>query len=221
MAYEAQGITILRGASTYASTSYTANGIDGIKFVAATTSINCTGGDFTAHFSSGMEILTNSSACPGPYIAKAVAATIISVYQPVTHTTQSTAFVITGRVMGAIGEVVSVNALTGAAAVIDVTNLQSTAKEKMMGLRDEGQVTFEMFMNATATAQQGLFDDMKNRKKNRFHIGLTDATGTEQPTKICFSGYVMSAPITAAVDNAVKRNVTIEIASAVDWLART
>jgi hypothetical protein len=123
--------------------------------------------------------------------------------------------------MGAIGEVVSINALTGAAAVIDVTNLQSTAKEKMMGLRDEGQVTFDMFMNATATAQQGLFDDMKDRKKTRFHIALTDGTGAEKPTVIAFGGYVMSAPITAAADNAIKRNVTIEIASAVDWLAKT
>lgn len=221
MAQESQGVIISRGASTYASTQITGNGLDGIKFVAGTTSINNTAGNFTGEFTTTMEFWSNSSANPGPWYAKTVAATVISMYQPIAHTTNSTAFILYGREMGAIGEVTSFNVLTGAAAVIDITNLGSTAKEKMIGIRDEGQFTFEVMFNQGASAQAGIITDLKERRKSRFAIALTDASGAESPTKISFGGFVLSAPITGAVDNALKRNVTIEIATAVDWLNRT
>ena len=43
-----------------------------------------------------------------------------------------------------IPEVKNINFRTGSAAVIDVTDLSSTAKEKRMGLADEGQCTFTL-----------------------------------------------------------------------------
>ena len=43
-----------------------------------------------------------------------------------------------------IAEVMSIDGPGGSAAVIDVTDLSSTAKEKRAGLQDEGHVSFEM-----------------------------------------------------------------------------
>ena len=43
-----------------------------------------------------------------------------------------------------IGEITDFSGPGGQAAVIDVTNLNSTAKEKLVGLRDEGQLSLSL-----------------------------------------------------------------------------
>ena len=44
------------------------------------------------------------------------------------------------EVFTSIGEVTQIGGPTGSATVIDISNLSSTRREKIMGLPDEGQV---------------------------------------------------------------------------------
>jgi hypothetical protein len=52
-----------------------------------------------------------------------------------------------------IGSVVGFNGPSGSAPIIDATHLASTAKEKVMGIRDEGQVVLDIFYNPSDTVQ--------------------------------------------------------------------
>lgn len=106
-----------------------------------------------------------------------------------------------------VGEVVDFTALTGAAAIIDVTHLQSTAKEKMIGLCDMGQITVNVNCVATQAGQVMCWTAMKNRAKRKLSIFLND-TGI---TQIDCDAYCMSMPITASVDGKITRSITFEL----------
>ncbi len=67
-----------------------------------------------------------------------------------------------------IPNVVSFQGPGGQTAVIDVTNLGSTSKEKRVGLRGEGQITMTMHYNPDDTVHQGLRADRANRVRRQF-----------------------------------------------------
>ena len=75
-----------------------------------------------------------------------------------------------------IPNVVSFQGPGGQASVIDVTNLASTAKEKRVGLRDEGQLSLSLHFNPDDTVHQGLRTDRANRTRRQFKITFTDTT---------------------------------------------
>ena len=101
----------------------------------------------------------------------------------------------------------------GAASVIDITNLSSTAKEKLMGLPDEGQFTLDLNFDPDAASHIALRANRAARTRTEFKINFTDAT----PTTATFFGYVLGFQINGATDAAIKCSVTIEIDGAVAW----
>lgn len=101
----------------------------------------------------------------------------------------------------------------GSASVIDVTNLQSVAKEKLMGLPDEGQFTIDINFDPDATSHQALQTARAARTRTEFRITFTDST----PRTAVFYGYVLGFEISGAVDQQVKASLTIEIDGAVAW----
>lgn len=103
------------------------------------------------------------------------------------------------------------NFRTGAAAVIDVTDLSSTAKEKRMGLADEGQCTFTLMFRPADPAHAELVAAKADRQIRDFRVVMTDTGATEYR----FSGFVLSVPISTSVDAVVESAVTIEITGAV------
>ena len=99
------------------------------------------------------------------------------------------------------------NGPSGSAAVIDITNLQSTAKEKLMGLPDEGQVSFDITYQATAASHIALRADRASRTKRKLAIGFTDtASSIDQVDAYC-TGFA----ITGGVDDVLKASVTLEL----------
>lgn len=101
-----------------------------------------------------------------------------------------------------------INFRTGSAAVIDTTDLSSSAKEKRMGLADEGQCTFTLNFIPKETTHAELVAAKRDRQKRKFQVELTDAS----PSTIYeFEGYVLSVPISASVDAVIESSVTIEI----------
>ena len=112
-----------------------------------------------------------------------------------------------------IGEVTDFTGPGGSAGVIDITNQQSTAKEKLIGLRDEGQLSMTLNFSATDVAQMNLRTDRAARTKKRVTMKFVD-------TNTCiavFKGYCLSYSISGAVDNKITANAVVEITGAVTY----
>jgi hypothetical protein len=107
----------------------------------------------------------------------------------------------------AIAEINSFNGPGGSAQVIDVTDLSSSAKEKRMGLHDNGQLSFECNFIPGDTEHEGLMTAKAAGTLTAFQLVFAD-TGN---TTWSFNAYVLSVAISAAVDGVVKASVTLEI----------
>lgn len=207
MAMQAQGIK-LRRASTV-----TVDSSDSTGMTLSANKIECSGViDFEElGFTTAMRLSISGGDDTGYYPIRAVAATIIDVYG--TLTAQTTNLVLTGYSMESIGEVTDFTGPGGAAAVIDLTGLQSTAKEKLMGLRDEGQLTLNVNFNATDAGQVGLRSDRADRRKGLYDMVFTDITPSASviPSNCWFQGYCLNYNISGAVDQKVAAAITLEI----------
>ena len=111
----------------------------------------------------------------------------------------------------AVAEVVGFNGPSGGANVIDVSHLGSTAKEKLLGLRDEGQVTLDVNFRPGTTSQDYMRTCRAQRLMRKAVIQLNDNTTEAARTKIIFDAYVSGFSISGAVDQVVKGAITLEI----------
>lgn len=93
----------------------------------------------------------------------------------------------------------------GSASVIDTTHLQSTAREKLMGLMDEGQISLSLNWDSDDTGQEACRVARAARTQKEFRISYTN--GAVQT----FDGFVLSFPSSGGVDGKVEGNITIEI----------
>ena len=113
-----------------------------------------------------------------------------------------------------VGEVVSFSGPAGSAAIIDITNLDSTAKEKLPGLRDEGNVTLECNCQATNASQLYLRKAFKERLLRRVSLKMHE---TDDGPRIDFKAYCVGDSISGAVDDKITRSFTLEITGAASW----
>lgn len=114
----------------------------------------------------------------------------------------------------AVAEVVGFNGPSGGANVIDVSHLGSTAKEKLLGLRDEGQVTLDVNFRPGTTSQDYMRTCRAQRLMRKAVIQLNDNTTEAARTKIIFDAYVGGFSVSGAVDQVVKGSITLEITGA-------
>jgi hypothetical protein len=112
----------------------------------------------------------------------------------------------------AIPEIKSFSGPSGSASVIDVTDLSSAAKEKRMGLADEGQIQFTINYIPENAVHAGLRSDRANRTLRDFQMQYTDDGDTIWE----FSGFVTGFSVSGAVDGVVEAQVTIEISGAIE-----
>lgn len=108
-----------------------------------------------------------------------------------------------------VGEIQTVSGPTGQATVIDATHLSSEAKEKLMGLPDEGQVTLGGNYVDTDNGQDALLAARAAQEKRDFRITLSNGSG------FLFQGFVLSFNIDLGVDDKVSFSATIEISGPV------
>lgn len=112
-----------------------------------------------------------------------------------------------------IGEVVDFSGPGGQAAVIDVTNLASTRKEKLMGLPDEGQFTFNLHLDPADTGQLAAKASRDAQTELGYQLTLTD-TGA---TVLTWDAYCLAFNIAGGVDKQVTASITLEITGEVSW----
>jgi hypothetical protein len=99
----------------------------------------------------------------------------------------------------------------GAATVIDTTTLCSTAKEKRMGLRDEGTLSVVLNFVPSDEGHEALRAARASRALTPFRLTFTDTPATVWT----FNGYVTTFSVSGAVDGVVEANVDIEITGAI------
>ena len=107
-----------------------------------------------------------------------------------------------------IENVISYSGFDGEATEIDVTNLQSTAKENLLGLIDYGSFSFEYHpdYSASATGQAALRAKAISGAVSAFVLTLSDGT------TIAFDGLVKNAhSSTGGVDAAVAGSASVKI----------
>jgi hypothetical protein len=107
-----------------------------------------------------------------------------------------------------IPEIKTFNGPGGSATVIDVTDLSSVAREKRMGIMDEGQLTFTLHYIPTNTEHMALEAARESGEKASFQLTFTDSSPS---TTWEFKGYVTTFAISGSVDGVIEGNVTIEI----------
>lgn len=118
------------------------------------------------------------------------------------------------EVFTAIAEVNNISGPSSSASVIDVTHLSSTAKEKRVGLIDNGQVTLECNLIPSDGPQDGLRDDLTNGTLRNFRVELTDSPQTVASFAAFVTAYAVGG---LQVDSKVTLSVTLDISGAVVW----
>lgn len=116
------------------------------------------------------------------------------------------------EVFSTISEIKTFSGPTGSAAVIDVTDLSSTAKEKRMGLADEGQLSFTINYIPDNTQHSLLRTQRASREETNFKMVFTDDSPS---TTWSFSAFVTGFAVSGAVDNVVEATVTLEITGSI------
>jgi len=106
-----------------------------------------------------------------------------------------------------ITEIKTFNGPGGAGQVIDVTDLDSAAMEKIMGLPDEGQLGFDINYIPDLAVHAALRTARDNQTLTSFRMTFTDG-GT---TTWTFNAYVTGFAITGGVNAPLIANVTLEI----------
>ncbi|WP_022682138.1 phage tail tube protein [Sphingobium bisphenolivorans] len=110
-----------------------------------------------------------------------------------------------------IAKINDFSAFSGSASVIDTTSLDSTAKEKLMGLQDFGQVSINFNVIPDDAGQVALEAAKASRALKNFKLTLNDTDSTTY----AFSGYVLSKSLSGGVDSKLTGSATIEISGAV------
>lgn len=87
-----------------------------------------------------------------------------------------------GTTVATIGKVADVGEFGGQADDIDITNLSSTAKEYLVGLVDNGEMTLQLNLDPQDANHQDLFAKAGDGVRYPCLIGLSD--GTTPPTAL-------------------------------------
>jgi predicted secreted protein len=150
----------------------------------------------------GLIVQLGSFESDGPYVSHAISA------QGVAILIESS---VTPGLYNPIPEIKDFNGPGGSAAVIDVTDIASTGKEKRMGLHDEGQLSFTGFFVPGDAQHVQLRTDRSNRTKRNFKMIFTDDPATEWS----FSAYVTQFQISGGVDQVIEMSVALEITGSI------
>jgi len=110
-----------------------------------------------------------------------------------------------------IAEINSFNGPGGNSSVIDVTDLSSTAKEKLAGLNDNGQLSFECNFIPTNTQHAALRTAKENGTTIKVQIVFTDTDATTWT----FDAIVTGLSVSGAVDGVVKASVSLEVSGSI------
>ena len=95
---------------------------------------------------------------------------------------------------------------------IDVTSFDSSRKEYIYGIPDEGDISFTMFFYPADSIHKAIIKEDVPASYNRpWRMELSDGTIYE------FEGNLSSAPLTGNMDAAVTLNMTLSVSGSAEW----
>lgn len=106
-----------------------------------------------------------------------------------------------------IPDITTIGGPDGSAPTIDVTDLDSTAREYVLGLKDEGSFSLGVHYIPTNVVHAQLRAAWAARTQLRFRVTFTDTTTTVWE----FNGFVTGFSQTMGVDTVVEATVGIKI----------
>ena len=115
------------------------------------------------------------------------------------------------EVFATITEVNSIDGPSGTAPEIDVTDLSSTAREFVLGLEDEGEISLDLNYIPTNTQHSQLRTDKNDGTQRNYQIEFTDSPAS----KWTFAAIVKSLSINNAVDDKLKGSVTLRLTGSI------
>lgn len=117
----------------------------------------------------------------------------------------------TPKTWTAVNNVKSYSGLDGQKSEIDVSNLQSAAKEFIPGLEDFGQFTVEVDVDNTDAGQLALRANKSSNTRTYFNLTLPNGK------KRVFQGFVKQFSEQGGVDQVVKGSAVVRITGAVNF----
>lgn len=111
-----------------------------------------------------------------------------------------------------IGGVRTFSGPGGQANVIDATTLQSTGKEKLIGLKDEGTFTLSCVHLPTDVGQIRVQAVRASGLATGFKVSFSDA----DTTVLGFDGFAMSYTLSGGVDELTAVEIGIEITGSIE-----
>lgn len=122
-------------------------------------------------------------------------------------TAQGTTLTIDSQLMG---DVLSIGAPTLTVTTIDSSDLDSTTRTFIGGLKDGGELTFELAYNPSGTDHQALITDIDGTEKACV-VTWSDTKTTS------FNAIVTAFSSSAAMDDKITASVTMKISGAVTF----
>lgn len=113
------------------------------------------------------------------------------------------------------GEMISTSGFGSPASEIPISTASSVIDEFRLGLPDQGDATFEFFLDMDDNFQQEM-ETMRDDQETRT-FKLTMAEGTNKVAT--FSAFVIDANVQAAFNSVAKMTLVLGITSAVVWAA--
>jgi len=115
------------------------------------------------------------------------------------------------EVFTTIAEVKSIDGPGGQSNEIDVTDLSSTAKEYVLGLQDEGDITLDMNYIPSNVQHAQLRSDRAAGTQRNYRISFTDSPVTTWT----FAARVKGFSISNAVDNVTGLSVVLRVSGSI------
>ncbi len=119
-----------------------------------------------------------------------------------------------------VNDVISVDGPAGSNPVIDITHLLSTARAKLVGIQDEGQISVEMLLNTSDTGQIAIRADRQTGTERHIGIKYSTRQGTER-LYLNAQAFVTNYSVGVAMDDKVTASFTLEIDGLSTWDAYT
>lgn len=216
MALQSQKTLIRRESSVAGTTAVL--GTNTISFDAGSKEIRRQAG--FADFVVGMRVESDASANTGVWTIVTTDTTHITVKEAIADQASGVTINLLGHSMQNIGKITQFSGFGQNMNVIDISNLDSTAKEKKVGLIGGADLSISVIYEQEASGaylHDALIRDMTARTKRIFDIKFSDSAAGGEPSFAYFEGYVQSYNITGAVDNVLRADMVITIATGVDW----
>lgn len=114
-----------------------------------------------------------------------------------------------------VAEVKNLSGPNMAAAVIDVTNMdsQNNTREFITSLIDPGEMSFSVNFLPGDTGQQDIINDLKNRTRRNYQLVWTNQAATTWN----FQGLVTSFQPSSATEEALMASITIKVTGFPTW----